>query len=421
MLDMDFGMCHNDIMVKLKKTKISLVSLTVVLLLSVIFTGHTYAINYSAYCVSQTCRDAADAEAKANSMAESAQAAADTLTGAIEALDAEISSLQAKIKTNEAIAADLQSQIIANEAKLKQQQNALVELLVNMHFDNSDDAITILAGSESISDLAEKQSRQETVKQEVVTSSEQIKNTKAELEEQKAGVDQIIAEAESDRRQIAQKRSDQVALKEKYQDNAEEYSAYAAEQRRIKQEEIANEIASRNKSGVVVTYDGLDSYYYRGSCPAGLDNWNNLWFGSPYQCECTDYAGWKMYQYTGYSVQTVMGFSGASVTVRDTIGYSSATWGNAKYWAVAARALGHNYSQIGFHVDRVPAANTIGVQTDGITGHVVWVESVNGNGTINLTEYNNWGSSASHMMGDFGARNGVPYTDFDYFIYFDYF
>lgn len=45
-----------------------------------------------------------------------------------------------------------------------------------------------------------------------------------------------------------------------------------------------------------------------------------------------------------------------------------------------------------------PAPHTIAYSTSGIYGHVMWVESINANGTINLTEYNNSASSKSHLL-----------------------
>jgi hypothetical protein len=62
----------------------------------------------------------------------------------------------------------------------------------------------------------------------------------------------------------------------------------------------------------------------------------------------------------------------------------------------------------GYTVDHNPAPNTIG-QVDGYPyGHVFWVESVNGDGSINVSEYNN--AYATYLYtgdmhyGDFGAR-----------------
>ena len=48
----------------------------------------------------------------------------------------------------------------------------------------------------------------------------------------------------------------------------------------------------------------------------------------------------------------------------------------------------------------------------------MWVEGVNADGTINLSEYNNYGSSLSHLPGDYGYRTGVS-TYGLVFIHFD--
>ena len=84
--------------------------------------------------------------------------------------------------------------------------------------------------------------------------------------------------------------------------------------------------------------------------------------------------------------------------------------------------MGDDYvSQLGFKfvVTTTPVANSIAVQTGGSsTGHVAWVESVNANGTINITEYNNKYSSASGRWGDFGSRINVPASSFQKYISF---
>ena len=96
-------------------------------------------------------------------------------------------------------------------------------------------------------------------------------------------------------------------------------------------------------------------------------------------CECVSYAGWKAYEAFGIAP----------------------AWGNAYSWDDRARDLG-------YVVDRTPAANTIG-QVDGYPyGHVFWVEEVNADGSINVTEYNNayatYLYSGDSHYGDFGSR-----------------
>ncbi|MDO5451948.1 MAG: CHAP domain-containing protein, partial [Candidatus Saccharibacteria bacterium] len=98
-----------------------------------------------------------------------------------------------------------------------------------------------------------------------------------------------------------------------------------------------------------------------------------------YVCECVSYTGWKAYENYGLYL----------------------AWGNAYSWDDYARSAG-------YRVDNTPAAGTVG-QVDGYPyGHVFWVESVNGDGSINVTEYNNaWATylyTGNMQYGDFGAR-----------------
>ena len=91
------------------------------------------------------------------------------------------------------------------------------------------------------------------------------------------------------------------------------------------------------------------------------------------------YAGWKAYEAYGIAP----------------------AWGNAYSWDDAAR-------NAGYRVDKQPEAGSIG-QVDGYPyGHVFWVEGVNADGSINVTEYNNYYAtylySGVSQYGDFGAR-----------------
>ena len=115
-------------------------------------------------------------------------------------------------------------------------------------------------------------------------------------------------------------------------------------------------------------------------------------FSTPITCQCTSYAAYKAVEYWGPRVRVT-------------------GWGNAYSWASAARSLG-------YRVDRIPSANSIGQTASGAWGHVFWVESVNANGTINVSEYNNAYSSRSGQWGDFGYRVGVNPSEY-YFIHFD--
>lgn len=339
-----------------------------------LFTGEDQAKAYPAGCVSQACREAADAAAAADSKATAAAANAQTLEGEVERLNAEIASLEADIVANQAIADDLSAQITENEAKLELQQSALARMLVEMHFESEPDAIILLAGSSTIGDYAEKQSRQNNAKTQVATSAEAIRELKEDLAKQKASVDALIESAEASRAEITAKRNRQNALIAKYQNDSAAYERDAAAARETMQQEIAAEIAKYNSGGVVG--EGFNSYPYADRCPQ--DNVGYIVVGG-YVCQCTSYAGWKAQEYFDIYISS---------------------WGDAKNW-------GNTASRLGYVVDNNPTPHSIAYSTSGIYGHVMWVESVNANGTINLSEYNNPSSSKSGLPGDFGARYNV--------------
>lgn len=388
--------------------------LRTILMLLVIFTvvtsSSTYLFSqeqsaqaYPAGCVSQACREAADRASTAERRAADAANNAETLAGEVERLNAEIESLEADIAANQAIAADLSAQITENENKLSLQQAALAKLLEKSYREDKDtsDVIVLLAGSESIGDFAEKRARQNTVETQVSASTKAIKTLKAELETQKISVDALISSAESKRAEANEKRNHQNQLIAKYEANAEAYAADAAAARETMQREIAAEIARYNSSGTVGS--GFNSYPYRGDCPdytyTAINRGDSKYGG--YVCQCTSYAGWKAYEAYGVSI------SG---------------WGHARNWigsgGISKTARGRDGNYHAYRVDRNAAPHTVAVSTSGEFGHVMWVESVNSNGTINLTEYNNTASAASHREGDFGARYNVSASSYVY-IHFD--
>ena len=342
-------------------------------------------VNATPFCNPDACKAADAKEAEAREKATEATKAADSLESVITGLESEIAAIEAKIAQSEREIADLELKIQLTEEKLTAQRTALANLLVDMHFDSTPDAILILAGSNSISELAEKESREETVKTQVTQSAKEIKKLKTELEDSRAEIKRILVDQENQRAVISEKRNEQTALLARYRDNAENYSAEAETARIAKEQAIAEEIARLNSSGVAGF--GVNTYIYQEDCPH-----KNLAYGTQwgYVCQCTSYAGYKAYEHWGVYI---------------------AYWGNAYSWDESAAARG-------YRVDTTPAAYTVAVSNSGEWGHVMWVESVNSDGTINLSEYNNSYSAASHLPGDYGYRSGVSPAGL-YFIHFD--
>lgn len=351
------------------------------------------------YCVSQKCKDAQAAEAAAKQKSADASATAQSYEEEVARLNHEITVIQSEINSLEARAEDLSSKIQENESKLQKQQSALAKLIVEMHFETDIDPILVLAGSSSISDLAEKEARNETVEEQVTASAKEIKITKAELEKEKTSVDLLLSDAESKRSEIASARARQQSIADKYKNDASSYLADAEEARKTKEAEIdayRQEMLSKLGRNTVVVDPGLDSYApaLRSatgfSCPS--DNWRYYgsnghhgyysWHGG-YICECVGYVGYKVFEYWGKNVG----------------------WGDAKYWGSGAASAGYT-------VDNNPTPHSIGYYTSGPWGHVVWIESVNGN-TVDYSEYN------GNVTANFSYVKGANPSKFRY-IHFDY-
>lgn len=341
------------------------------LLVSLVFIPKDSAYADYSICRSEECKAAQEKENQLRQKANEATNEALTVEGEIEKLNVEISAIEANIETSVAMVNDLKQQIKETEEKLDTQQSGLASLLVQMHFDNSSNPISILAGSNTLSDYAEKQARNETIKSQISAGIEAIKELKADLENEKADVERLIVEQEGQKAAVAEKRAEQNEIATKYRENAAAFTAdaEAAHQEMLAQVEwVRTQVQSSGNIGGPRSTSGYDSYPWRNGCLyEGLGqwaviNWKSGGYGGLY-CQCVDYAGWKVYEYTHGRVR-------------------AESWGNANMWASSAQ----RYS--GIWVDNTPAANTVAVSGYGGYGHVMWVESVNPDGTLNISEYN---------------------------------
>ncbi|MBQ6486241.1 CHAP domain-containing protein [Candidatus Saccharibacteria bacterium] len=338
---------------------------------SIVTSVNTLAVSW---CTTEKCKAAEAAERQATEKANNASEAADTLDGEINRLNQEISMYEARIVANKAKAEDLKKQIEENTKKLELQKESLAEMVISMYLEGDTDELTILASSNSLSDFAERQIRVDSARDQISLSAQMVQSLKEDLERQKQEVDRVIADQEVQQKAIEETKRREEALIAQYRANAAAYASEAAAARKAKEAEIAEAIRAANSNGAVG--DGTNTYPMRGNCPR--DNLRYLYTGG-YVCQCTSYAGWK---------------------VKERYGVTISAWGNANNWANTAKKLG-------YRVDHTPEAGSVAVSTSGQWGHVMWVESVNSNGSINVSEYNNSYSAASHLPGDFGYRIGA--------------
>ncbi len=374
-------------MVILRNKKIKLVVVAVLMIVSS-FSVYTQVLGLSKACKnSSACMAAVEKEKEATNNAASAANSANMYQAKVNELTAEIAGKEAEIAETQAEIVELKKQIAETEKRLKKEQDALAELLVNMHFESDAEPIKILAGATSISDLAEKTAREEVVKEQISISATEVKKTKEELEANKAEVEDLLAQQKSAKETMLAKREEQQGLVEKYENDAEAYAevaraAAAAQREAERAEQEAHPELYRGSA-----YTGANTYPWQGDCPGRQDEYTTYFEDldgdahkiGGYVCECVSYAGWKAYEAYGVAL----------------------AWGNAYSWDDQARSHG-------YLVDHNPAEGTIG-QVDGYPyGHVFWVEGVNADGSINVSEYNNayatYLYSGSMHYGDFGSR-----------------
>lgn len=116
------------------------------------------------------------------------------------------------------------------------------------------------------------------------------------------------------------------------------------------------------------TYPARNESYCRTSLCYAMQSADSV-SGAGYRGECVDWTGWKILEYSGlYGTHRV------------------AAVGNATDWGPAMRAKG-------FSVDMNPVAGdaiywTAGSGGSGSAGHIGTVQSVNGDGTVTIEEYN---------------------------------
>ncbi|MBQ3432717.1 hypothetical protein IJG22_00225 [Candidatus Saccharibacteria bacterium] len=188
-------------MVKMKIKKLMIGSLVGLLVVSVIVGAAMTPVAVSA--ISKACQNspeclaAVEKEKEANKNAASAASTANLYQAKVSEMSAEIARKETEIAQTTADINALKVEISKTEAKLLEEQEALAELLVNMHFEADAEPIKILAGATSISDLAEKAAREEVVKEQISASATAVRKAKEKLEADKAEVEELLAQQEA--------------------------------------------------------------------------------------------------------------------------------------------------------------------------------------------------------------------------------
>lgn len=303
--------------------------------------------------------------------------------------------IQAQLNKSIVKGQKLAREIAKNEQLIKDNQSVLGDTIADMYIDSGVSPLEMLASSNNIAEYVDKQANQEQVQTTLRDTIDRINKIKKELEKQKKEVDQIIADQKHQRKQLVQKENEKqrlIAQTKGKESVFQRLSAKSAQQKtsleRQQQAEIAARLRANGGGGGAITGDPGRGGYPNNLANAPMDSMVDPW--GMYNRECVSYTAWKVYQKNGH-----MPYWGGV--------------GNANQWPGNARAAG-----IG--TGSTPRAKSVGVISAGAYGHVVWVESVNGNGTINISQYNEY--LPGRGWGHYSERYNVNPATYDTYIYF---
>lgn len=329
----------------------------------------------------------------ANYQTEAARLNAETQTlqSALAVIDTEKAQIQAQLDLSQAKYDQLVQQIADTEQKIKDNQDALGVTIANMYVEDSVTPVEMLFGSKNISDYMDKQEYRNSVRNELAATITRIKDLKTQLETQKADTARILADQTAQRDALVAKQTEQQNLindtkgqEAAYQQLSSEKNIEVSKLRAQQAAELAARARSYGGNYTSLPGDGSKGGYPAAWANAPMNAYVDDW--GMYTRQCVSYAAFKVQQAYGN-----MPYWGG--------------YGNANQWADNARAVGIKTSS-------TPAAGTVGVITSGTYGHVAWVESVNADGTINISHFNiGWN-------GDYAEWYNLSASYFDTYIYF---
>ncbi len=301
---------------------------------------------------------------KYNSEASRLGEMADNLQSELDKINSQIATIQGQIVDSQKKIDNLNAQIKRNEILIKQRRKAMGQVLADMHVDDQISPLEMLASSNSIGDYIDKQEQRSSLRTSLNGKIKEIKALQKKLEENKKLVENTLRDQESQRNVLSSKQSEKAKLVADTKNDQNAYSALA-QKRNSEVAKLREEQAAANRralgSGVSIP----------GGIPGG-GGYPGVWANAPldayvdpwglYTRECVSYVAWKIHSTGRY----VPHFGGA---------------GNANQWPSTA-------ARHGISSGSTPKAGAAAVMNIGYYGHVMYVESVNGDGTITVSDYN---------------------------------
>ncbi|HSX44565.1 MAG TPA: CHAP domain-containing protein [Candidatus Saccharimonadales bacterium] len=288
-------------------------------------------------------------------------AEAASLTDTIAKLQNQINAVQAQINANQAKRDDLAKQIAAAQAELVKQKALLGEDIRQMYLDGQITTLEMLASSNNLSDFVDKQQYLSTVQNKIKTAVDTITELKHELHVKKTEVDQLLKDEQAMQSQLDSQKAEQdqllsLNLSQQTSLNNQIQANFAQIENLRQQQIIANARFIGDAGNGPACGGGYPAKWCEIPQDSVIDNWGM------YNRECVSYTAFRV------------AASGRHMPYWGGVG-------NANQWDDDARASG-------IPVDSNPRPGDVAISNAGAFGHAMYVEAVNNNGTIFISQYN---------------------------------
>jgi peptidoglycan hydrolase CwlO-like protein len=322
-------------------------------------------------------------QARANELSSQA----DTLQKALDVITNEKNVLQAQIDLNQAKLDQLTADIKTNEEKLDRQKRTLNKTVAQIYANGDTTPIVMLASSKNIGEYVSAQEVRSSVRDQMKTAMDQVKKLKAELAKQKKEVESVLADQTKQREVLAAKENEQANLVAQTRGEEAAYqnliSSKNSEISSLRTQQAAANAAAASTYNVSNLTPGAGCGGYPAVwCNAGQDTLVDNW--GMYNRECVSFTAWKV-----AASGRRMPYWGGN--------------GNANQWPSSAAASG-------IPTGSTPVVGSVAIMYVGYYGHAMYVERINANGTIHVSQFN-WGIRGEYSEMDV-SPNGLTFIYF---------
>ena len=312
---------------------------------------------------------------------EQLTAEAESYEDAINKLEAQINTLQQAIVANQKAAAKLEKEIKAKEAELEYQRGVLGESIKEMYLEGQISTLEILAASRDISDFVNREVARNVVQNKIKNLVDQITELKLQLEQQQRELQARIRDQQNQQTELSAAQNEQAELLSYTEGQRSAFNAKINKNKNriadLYRQQALENIRRFGGSGGQLGGGGYPWGYAKCIHTGKVDGW----------CPNYDWAvSGSVYNWTtgGYGYRNCTDWVSFRVGVK-TGSYVPSGLGNAKQWDDRAPSYGYTVSS-------TPREGSAAVSNYGYYGHVMYVEAVNGDGTITVSDYNRAGT-----------------------------